>query len=157
MLHRVRRHLHGWTAVLVAMGFVIAWLMTALPMTRLLEKFVLYQVHKTIGLTVLGLTAARLVLAWRARDFGGAVKRGLYGLLLIVPVLGYWTAETSPTPVPVLVLPFVTVPRMMAPDAAVFDVVRALHEGFAIGLVVLAVWHGVWMTRRYWGRVGRPL
>ena len=40
----------------------LAMLMTALPFTRLLEKFLAYQLHKTLGLLVFGMVLARLVL-----------------------------------------------------------------------------------------------
>ena len=65
-LARIRRHLHWWTAALVLTGFSIACIMTALPLTELLLKFLLYQVHKSIGLSIAELVLIRLLLAWRA-------------------------------------------------------------------------------------------
>jgi cytochrome b561 len=144
-LARIRRHLHWWTAALVTVGFAVAWLMTALPVTELLVKFLLYQFHKTLGLIVFGLAALRLVLALRA----GARTRGLpavlYTMLLIVPLLGYLTAAASPTAVPTLFFLLLKIPHAIGPDQAVFDVIRPLHKWLAIGLIGFALWHAAQM------------
>jgi cytochrome b561 len=145
-LARLRRHLHWWTAALVIIGFGIAWIMTALPATELLVKFLLYQLHKSLGFCVAGLAAIRLGLAWRAGDRPRGSRAVLYGLLLVVPLLGYLTAAASPTNVPTLFLLILRVPHAIAPDQATFDVIRPLHKWFAIGLIGLAVWHA-WRMR----------
>jgi cytochrome b561 len=145
---RVRRHLHWWTAVLVTIGFALAWIMTSLPVTELLIKFLLYQLHKSLGLCVSGLAALRLFLAWRTCDTPRGLQAVLYALLLIVPLLGYLTAAASPTTVPTLFFLLFRVPHVIAPDQAVFDAIRPLHKWLAIGLVGLAVWHAVRMRAR---------
>ncbi len=147
-LARIRRHLHWWTAALVAVGFAIAWLMTALPTTELLVKFLLYQLHKSLGLCVAGLMALRLVLAFRAGDHPRGVAAALYGLLLTVPLLGYLTAAASPTAVPTLFFLIFNVPHLIAPDQAVFGAIRPVHKWLAIGLIGLAAWHAVQMRSR---------
>lgn len=138
--------MHWWTAALLAVGFAIAWLMTALPVAELLVKFLLYQLHKSLGLCVAALAAFRLLLAWREGDRPRGVRALLYGLLLLVPLLGYLTAAASPTAVPTLFFLLWRVPHAIAPDQAVFDVLRPVHKWLAIGLVGLAVWHGIRMT-----------
>jgi cytochrome b561 len=143
---RIRRHLHWWTAALVAVGFAIAWLMTALPVTELLVKFLLYQMHKSLGLCVAGLAALRLVLAWRAGDRPRGVQAALYGLLLLVPLLGYLTAAASPTEVPTLFFLILRVPHAIAPDQAVFDLIRPVHKWLAVALIGLAAWHATRMS-----------
>jgi len=145
-MHRVRRHLHWWTAALVALGFALAWIMTSLPVTMLLTKFLLYQAHKSIGLIVAGLAAVRLILASRSGDRPRGLRAGLFGLLFVVPLLGYLTAAASPTLVPTLFLLVVRVPHAISPDQAVFDVVRPVHEWLAIGLIILVCWHAAGMT-----------
>ncbi len=144
-LARIRRHLHWWTAALVLIGFAVAWIMTALPVAELLVKFLLYQLHKSLGLCVAGLAALRLVLAWRAGDPPRGTTAALYGLLLLVPALGYLTAAASPTSVPTLFFMLWRVPHAIAPNAAVFDVIRPVHKWLAIGLVALAAWHAARM------------
>ncbi len=74
-LARLRRHLHWWTAALVIIGFAIAWLMTAWPVSVLLVKFLLYQLHKSLGLCVFGLAVLRLVLACEPATGHAACQR----------------------------------------------------------------------------------
>ena len=148
-LARVRRHLHWWSATLVLTGFAVAWLMTALPARELLVKFLLYQVHKSIGLIVLVLTVARLGLTWRARAWPRGKRAALLALLLVVPVFGYLAAASSPTDVPTLFFLLVRVPHLIGPDAAVYGAIRPVHLWLAVALVGLAVWHGMEMRARY--------
>jgi cytochrome b561 len=144
-LLRVRRHLHWWTAALVTIGFGIAWIMTALPVTELLVKFLLYHIHKSLGLCVSLLAALRMFLAWRAGDKPSGLQAVLYGLLLVVPLLGYLTAAASPTTVPTLFFLLFRVPHLIAPGPAVFEAIRPVHKWLAIGLMGLAAWHAVRM------------
>ena len=151
----------------------LAMLMTALPFTRLLEKFLAYQLHKTLGLLVFGLVLARLVLRGRrpappALGLAGARlgQAVLYALLLAVPVLGYFTAQLAPGPVPTTIFLVIPVPHLLAPDPVLFAWVRPLHQAAAWALVSLAAchaglalwhhWHGVPVLRRIWGRDAPP-
>jgi cytochrome b561 len=145
-LARPRRHLHWWTAALVVTGFVIAWIMTGLPVTLLLLKFLLYQLHKSLGLCVAALAVLRLGLARRAGDPPRGVQAWLYGLLLLVPLLGYLTAAASPTSVPTLFFLVLPIPHAIAPSQTVFDAIRPLHKWLAIGLLGLAAWHALRMS-----------
>src|SRR4051794_40609514 len=137
--YRLRRHLHWWTGVLLTAGFAISWIMTALPLTALLVKFLLYQIHKTLGLCVAGLAIARLFLAFRAGDRPRGVTAALYGMLLMAPLLGYLTAASSPVEIPTLFLLILPIPHVIGPDQAVFEFIRPLHRWLAVGLVGLAV------------------
>jgi cytochrome b561 len=153
---RAQRRLHWSTAVLVVLGFAVAWVMVAVPLSYLLLKFLLYQLHKTIGLLVLGLTLARLPLRlWRGRPAwprdlpawqlyaAGRAHLALYLLLLVVPVLGYFTAATAPAQVPTLFLGVINVPHIVGTDPAAFAWLRPLHRALAILLIVLATGHAV--------------
>ena len=158
----VQRRLHWWIAALILAGFTLAWVMVAVPLRELLVKFLLYQAHKTIGLLVLALMLWRLVLrAWRGRPaWEGdlpAWQRGaaalmhaaLYGLALLVPVLGYFVAATAPAQVPTLFLLVLKVPHVVAPDAAAFAVLRPIHRAAAILLVALAVGHAAMAVQHH--------
>jgi cytochrome b561 len=149
-----QRRLHWWGAGLIAVAFAVAWVMVAVPLTELLVKFVLYQVHKTLGLTVLALVLWRLVLrarrgrpAWEAdlppwqRRAASWMHVALYALALAVPVLGYFTAATAPARVPTLFLLVIPIPHVVGPSEAGFDVLRAVHRAAAILLVLLALGH----------------
>lgn len=151
---RLQRALHWAVAVLVPVGFVLAWVMVALPFRPLLLKFSLYQAHKTIGLTVLAMAVWRLTIrATRGRPvwaaglsprqirLAGLGHAALYALLLVVPVLGYLVAATSPLPVPTLLFGLIPIPHILAPDRALFALLRPLHMLAAILLVVLAIGH----------------
>jgi cytochrome b561 len=62
---RAQRALHWTIAALVLLAAPLGLYMVALPFRQLLLKFVLYQLHKTIGITVFLLVLAQLALHWR--------------------------------------------------------------------------------------------
>lgn len=168
-----QRRLHWWSAALVLATLGLALLMTALPFTLLLAKFLAYQLHKTLGLLVLGMVVARLVLrglrpAPPALGLSGA-RLGqalLYALLLVVPVLGYFTAQLAPGPVPTTLFLVIPVPHLLQPDPVLFALLRPVHQAaawllvsLAAGHAGLALWHhrhGVPVFSRIWGRALPP-
>lgn len=128
--------------------------MVAVPLNQLLAKFLLYQVHKTIGITVVLLVAARLLLrlrrgraAWdadlppRQRRLAGAMHGLLYGLMIVVPVLGYLVAATAPAQVPTFYLLLINVPHLLATNEHSYSVLMPLHRALAILLVALGIGH----------------
>jgi cytochrome b561 len=151
-----QRRLHWWTASLVCLGFVLGWVMVAVPLRALLTKFLLYQAHKTLGLLVLLLTLMRLLVrlrrgrpAWDAtlpawqRRAAVLMHLALYGLLLIVPALGYFTAATAPAQIPTLFLGVIPVPHLVGTDPTWFVALRQVHRALAILLVALAGAHAM--------------
>lgn len=151
---RAQRRLHWGIAALVFTAVPVAVVMVALPFTRLLLKFVLYQAHKTVGLTVMLLASAQLALHWRRgrpppdpalprwqRRAAAATHLALFALLLAVPLLGYLSAAAAPIRIPTLFLGVVPVPHVIGPDAALFAVLRRAHLALALLLVVLALGH----------------
>ncbi len=165
---RGQRALHWATAVLVAVGFTLAWVMVALPFRPLIWKFATYQAHKTIGLLVLLFTVLRLAgrvvcgrPAWaddlspRQRSLAAGGHAALYLLLLLVPSLGYFVAAASPLPVPTLLFGVVPVPHVIGQDRAVFDLLRPLHKLAAIVLVGLACGHAAMAIHHH--RAGRSV
>lgn len=164
---RAQRRLHWWGAALVLVAFAVAWLMVAVPLSDLLAKFLLYQLHKTIGLLVFALLLWRLALrlrrgrpaweaelpAWQVRA-AGRMHAALYALMLVVPVLGYFVAATAPAQVPTLFLLVVPVPHVVGPSEAAFAVLRPVHRAAAILLVALAAAHAAMAVAHHWR--GRP-
>lgn len=159
---RGQRVLHWATAALVLAGFALAWIMVALPFRPLLLKFSLYQAHKTIGLLVIAFTAIRLILrairarpTWDAalpplqRRLAAAGHAALYVLLLIVPILGYLVAATSPLPVPTLLFGVINLPHILGPDRVLFALLRPLHMLAAVALVALALGHAAMAIRHH--------
>jgi cytochrome b561 len=153
---RAQRRLHWTTAALVATGFALAWIMVGVSTDDLLLKFLLYQLHKTIGLIVLALVLLRLLLRGLRRrpahdarippalqTAAAGMQVCLYGLLLAVPVLGYLVAATAPGGIPTLFLGFLRVPHIVGADPAWFAALRPAHRLAAIALVVLASGHAL--------------
>jgi cytochrome b561 len=153
---RAQRRLHWWTAALVLLAFPLGWLMVGVPLSQLLVKFLLYQLHKTLGILAFALAVIRLLVrarrgrpgwdedmpGWQRRA-AGAVHALLYAFLLATPALGYLVAATAPAGVPTLFLGVIPVPHLVAPDPVWFSVLRQVHRSMAILLVVLAGGHAV--------------
>ncbi len=165
---RAQRRLHWVTAGLVAAGFALGWIMVAVPLRDLLTKFLLFQAHKTIGLTVAALLIWRLALRARRprpapeaaltaaeRRAAAAGQAVLYALLAAVPVLGYLTACTAPSGIPTLFLLVLPVPAVIGPDPSWYAVLRVVHRWAAVTLIVLAAGHGLAALRHH--RRGRAV
>ncbi|HYZ32416.1 MAG TPA: cytochrome b/b6 domain-containing protein, partial [Crenalkalicoccus sp.] len=153
---RAQRLLHWAIAALVLLAAPMGVYMVALPFQQLLLKFLLYQLHKTIGITAFILALSQLALHWRrgrpAWDSGlpgwqrraaSAVHATLFGLLLVTPFLGYLTAATAPARIPTLFLGIIPVPHIVGTDPAWYAVLRQVHLGLALLLVVLAFGHAL--------------
>lgn len=149
-----QRRLHWAAAVLIVATFAIGLVMVALPLTRLLEKIIAYQVHKTLGLLVPPLVLWRLWLrarrgrpapdavmpAWQHRA-AAAGHGALYALMLAVPTLGYLAASTAPGQIETTLFLLVPVPHALPPDEALHALIRPVHQAAAWGLIGLAVGH----------------
>jgi cytochrome b561 len=177
--NRGLRHLHWWTAGLVFVTFPLGWLMVGVPLRELLLKFLLYQLHKTLGLTVFALALFRLgirtsvkrpdwdphLTEWQRRA-AWSMHAMLYTLLLAVPVLGYFTAALAPARVPTLFLGLIPIPHLVSPDAGWFAAIRRVHRWAAVVLITAAVAHGGAalehhrrgrsVLRRMWGSEAEP-
>jgi len=172
---RGQRRLHGWNAATVLLAFSLAWLMVAWPVSALLVKFLLYQLHKSLGLAAFALVLARLLLRlrrprppWRQemarwqRGAADAMHAALYLLLLATPVLGYLTAATAPAQVPTLFLLLVPIPHIVGTDADWFAMLRQVHRASAILLAALAAGHAAMAAVHWWrdranARAGRAI
>lgn len=151
---RAQRRLHWALAALVFAAAPVALLMVSLSYQQLLLKFIAYQLHKTIGLTVLLLVLLQIGLHWRRgrppqppamppwqRRAAAAAHGLLFLLLLAVPGLGYLVAATAPIGIPTLYLGVIPVPHLVATDAAWFALLRPVHQLLAWLLVGLAAAH----------------
>jgi cytochrome b561 len=145
-----QRRLHWWTAALVLLGCAIGWVMVVVPFRDLLAKFLLYQLHQTVGIIVFALIAARLFLssgtaswgqgegvaAWQRRAASG-VHASLYVLLAATPILGYLTAATAPGQIPTFFLGLIRVPNIVGEHLAWFPILKQSHRALANLLVLL--------------------
>ena len=159
---RAQRVLHWTIAALVLLAAPMGVYMVALPFRQLLLKFLLYQLHKTIGITAFLLALSQLALHWRRgrpaweeklpdwqRRAASAVHAALFGLLVVTPLLGYLTAATAPARIPTLFLGVIPVPHVVGTDPAWFSVLRQVHLGLAALLVLLAFGHALMAVRHH--------
>lgn len=146
---RTHRVLHWTTALLVlALAGLGLWMTELAPS---LFKLKVYALHKSLGLTVLGLTVLRLgwlVLGGRPRPVPGprwqqrlalASHVGLYGLLLLVPLSGWWYNSTAGFPLRWFGLG--PLPALGAADAVLKPIARDRHEWLFYALAALVLLH----------------
>lgn len=150
--HRVSQLLHWLSAACIIVLAVVGLTMVKLPKTP--TYFWVYTLHKSIGITVLGLVILRLV--WRLTVKPPApiphltlwhqrlirLSHGsLYGLLLIVPLSG-WLYDSASGLRPFRLFGLVAMPKLIAPDTIMKHRAHEWHEyGFWIlaGLVIMHV------------------
>lgn len=143
--------LHWLVALLVAGMLALGVTMTD-PGLGLERQYALFQLHKSVGFTVLALMLLRL--AWRAAnrtpDLPASTwevraarlsHAALYVLLLAMPVTGFLTAASSPLGIPTLLFGVVPVPHPLGPDKAVSDTLALVHGTLALALVALLALH----------------
>jgi cytochrome b561 len=153
---RAQRLLHWSIAVLVLIAAPMGVYMVALPFRQLLLKFLLYQLHKTLGIAAFLLVLSQLTLHWRRgrpawdvalpawqRRAAIAVHAMLFALLVATPILGYLTAATAPARIPTLFLGIIPVPHAVGADPVAFVLLRRIHLGLAALLVLLASGHAL--------------
>jgi cytochrome b561 len=162
-----QRRLHWWVAGLLVLTAGLAIAMVNLPMSQLLAKFLAYQLHKSFGMLVLGLVLVRLALrALRpAPELTGltpAMRRlarwgqgGLYGLLVLVPMLGWLAGQAAAGPVPTTLFLVIPLPHVLDPDPALYTWLRPLHQLCAYGLLALGAVHALLALKHH--REGLPV
>ena len=125
--------------------------------------FTVFQIHKTVGLSILALTLARLV--WRAAHPAPALPAGMtrferlaasgahigfYALLILIPLSGWAMASVSPTGIPTFfllldALPFAHLPLLADAGLAVRHdaeaMLKAMHENLSLAMGLLVLVH----------------
>jgi cytochrome b561 len=131
------------------------------------RRFDLTQTHKSIGVAVLALSAARLCLRMLTASpkpppaapplllAATATHAGLYALLLLLPLSGWLMATTTPIRVPTVVFGLFTLPYPLQPDLPAYRLAHAAHVVAAIALAVLIVLHAAAaLVHALWWRDG---
>lgn len=139
--------LHWLIAGLILANLALGWRMSALTGLR---QFEIIQLHKSIGVTVLVLSVARL--AWRLahppppyppglarweRWSATAVHRGFYLLMLGLPLTGWIMVSASPLALPTLLykmLPWPHLPILSGLPLATKRAVESAAEGTHVAL-----------------------
>ncbi|GEQ99830.1 cytochrome b [Iodidimonas gelatinilytica] len=152
-----------WGLVSIGFHWIVALLVIAMwglgySMSHLVSdlqtKFTLFQLHKSIGFTVFWLALLRLV--WRVmtpgpmlpggltpveRDLAHLTHWGLYGLLLLMPLAGWVSTDTSELGIPTRIFKLFTLPTIFGPNDALHELSEEMHEVMAWALVALLVLH----------------
>jgi cytochrome b561 len=164
--------LHWVIALAIMFMFALGLYMVDLPNVdpnnpnAIAEKFALFQLHKSIGLTILGASVLRLL--WRLVNVVpelpahmGAFERFaahathilFYALMIVVPVLGWMMVSASPLEIPTLYfndinlivphLPVMEWPvvRDLGDAKAAEDVLKEAHELMAYAMMGLLALH----------------
>lgn len=151
--------LHWAIALLIFTNIVLAWKFGALK--EGLAWFRLIQLHKSIGITVLLLSSARLL--WRIvhpppaypaqmkrweKAAASAVHWGFYGIMLGLPLTGWAMVSASPTNLKTLLFHKVPWPHIgfihalpLSERKPLTDVLEGLHGQLANLAYVLIVLH----------------
>lgn len=117
--------------------------------------FVWFDLHKSIGITILALAVLRLL--WRAFDPHPkpvptmpawqdlAARAGhalLYGLLFLVPLSGWWFDSLEGLR-PMTWFGLFEVPHLVAPDAGMKHLAHEVHEYLFWALIIVAAGHAL--------------
>lgn len=119
----VAASLHWLLAVLLIFQIGLGAWMTSLPLG--LEKYRLFQLHKSVGVLILALSVVRL--GWRLavppppfastlrpweRALAHAVHWALYGFMVLTPLLGWATISAAPGPAPTHIFGLLLLPPL---------------------------------------------
>ncbi|AEG49249.1 cytochrome b561 [Sphingobium chlorophenolicum L-1] len=138
--------LHWAIAALLAFQIAVGWALEDLGA----RGFSLFQLHKSIGISILALTLARIVLRyWKPRPAsveGGwqgalakAVHGGLYIFMLGAPLTGWALVSTAKVKVPTLIFGAIPLPHLPLP-MSVNDPAHGAHAILAwIGIALFAL------------------
>ncbi|MBT3071913.1 YceI family protein [Rhodomicrobium sp. Az07] len=157
--------LHWVLAALIIFMLYLGWTMGGIE--NLVERIQAYNLHKSLGITILALMVLRVL--WRAvtptppepATMSGMEKLGaalghlaLYGLIFLIAVSGWALISTSDKPSLLFGQPFPLLPWFvdLGPDEkkSIHQTLAAVHEFAAFGLaamiglhVLATIWHAV--------------
>lgn len=145
----VAQTLHWLIAALIFIMFGLGWYMADLPLGQ--HKLEMYQLHKSIGITIFALALARLV--WRLfnpappwpatmppweRSAATTVHVTLYAMLFVQPAIGF--LQSNAANFPVVVWGAVPLPPLIGSDEALGETLVEVHEwGSRVILFLVAI------------------
>jgi cytochrome b561 len=146
----VAQVLHWLIAALVLVMFGLGWYMSGLPLGQ--RKFDMYQLHKSIGITILVLAAVRLL--WRLVNPVPPLPPGippweriaarlshalLYLMLLVQPLIGF--LQSNAANFPVVWWGVVRLPPLIKTDEALAETLVEAHAWNSRLLLALVLIH----------------
>lgn len=159
--------LHWLIAILIFGLLMVGFVMVQLPKSP--KYFWVFDLHKSIGITVLALMLVRLV--WRLyagapqpvpgtsalqRWMANLVHLGLYLMLFIMPIAG-WLYDSASGLRAMKFFGLFTVPKLIAPNPQIKDLAHEVHVWGAIILTVLILAHIGGALLHHWGQRDRTL
>lgn len=155
--------LHWLIALALAFQISLGW---ALEGPNSPELFARYQLHKSVGITILVLTLIRLAIrftvprpaasegpAW-ARMLAGIVHTGFYVVMIIAPLAGWLIVSTAKIQVPTLLYGIIPLPHLPV-SRTLHEPAEVIHEAMAWTAVGLFVLHIAGALRHQW-LLGKP-
>jgi cytochrome b561 len=155
---RTAAALHWLLGAAITANFALGAYMHELPLTP--TRLELFNFHKWAGITILALSALRLL--WRLAHapppplpmpalqlrLAQAVHAALYLLFFAVPLAGW--AYSSAAGFPVVVFGMLPLPDFVAPDRALAETLKGLHQTLALLLGALVVGHVAAALKHHW-------
>ena len=131
---------------IIAIGWYMAWLDKSVS-----YKYELYHWHKSFGVLVIFLVAARLVIRWCSkfppplatvkpveRKFGTLVHWSLYLLMILVPLSGYFMSDAAGKDIPLFNL---VMPSFLDKDPQLAGLLHSIHIKIPYVLLGLIALH----------------
>ncbi len=159
------RWLHWLIVAAIVLQYVLANLAEAAAAeSATLEQLALLANHKSVGMTILAVAIVRLGWRWRHpapalpeqmpawhRTAANVTHWGLYLCLLLLPMSGWLMSSASAYSVSWFNV--LQLPDLVAPDEALTDQLKIVHETLAGCLFVLALLHiGAAIKHALWDR-----
>jgi cytochrome b561 len=140
---------HWLLALMIVVSFCVGVYMVGLPFSP--QSLKLYSYHKWAGITILALSALRLL--WRLRQrppqdldmppwqrqAAHVTHCGMYLLFFAVPLVGW--AYSSAAGFPVVMFGVLPLPDFVPVDKALADALKPWHATLAYALAALVVGH----------------
>lgn len=141
--------LHWLLALMIFGSFCVGFYMSDLPLSP--TRLKLFNWHKWAGVTILALSALRLLWRWTHRPpadlpappwqlrAAHATHWALYGLFFLVPLAGW--AYSSAAGFPIVWFGVLPLPDFVSPDKALAEWLKQSHAVLAWALAVLVLLH----------------
>ena len=150
--------LHWLLALMIVGSFSVGVYMADLPVSP--SRLRLYNYHKWAGVTILALSALRLLWrlthrppadppmpAWQAR--AAHITHGLlYALFFIVPLVGW--AYSSAAGFPIVWFGVLPLPDFVPVDKALAEAIKPWHQRSAMLLAALVLLHVAGALKHHW-------
>ncbi|ARS27091.1 YceI family protein [Sphingomonas sp. KC8] len=156
--------LHWALAAILAFQIALGWQLETLTLTT--GKFAAFQLHKSIGITILLLSIARLAIRWWkphpaphadhpwAKRMAGIVHHGLYIFMIGGPITGWLLVSTSRIPVPTMLYGALPWPHIPGFDGAIrgsaHEAAEAAHSALTWIGIALVLLHVAGALRHQW-------